>query len=205
MFGGIVETIGCITQLTTSHDCVHLTIAPKEAPTKNFNDVNIGDSIAVNGVCLTVTHIIDNTFSFTAVPQTLRLTNLGNLIVGSRVNLERSLQVNSRLGGHQVQGHIDGVGDILEMKADGEEALLVKISVPSTLAKYVVNKGYIGLDGMSITVIEAGATWFTVTFIPHTQQVTIVNEYKVGTKINIEVDVLGKYIERYMERFRAVG
>jgi riboflavin synthase len=100
------------------------------------------------------------------------------------------------MGGHSVQGHVDGLGEILEINRDNSDALLVKISLPEKLAKYVVNKGYITLDGMSITVIESTPHWFTVTFIPHTQDVTITKEYKVGSKINLEVDIIGKYIEK---------
>jgi riboflavin synthase len=190
MFGGIVETLGMITNITHRDGCTHFTIQPAIA----FDDVIIGDSIAVNGVCLTVTQFADNHFSVTLVPETLRKTNLGELTIDSGVNLERSLTPQKRIGGHYVQGHVDTTGEILEIEYDQSQAYLIKISLPENLANYVVDKGYIGLDGMSITVIEATPTWFTVTLIPHTQAVTIAQHYRVGSRINIEVDMMGKYI-----------
>jgi riboflavin synthase len=192
MFTGIVETIGILRQIVPHNDCIHFSITPKIA----FADLSIGDSVAVNGVCLTVVTLFDGGFAVTVVPETLRVTNLGFLAPESVVNLERSMKLNGRIGGHCVQGHVDAVGEIQELVADGASALLAKISISSAINKYIVNKGYITLDGMSITVIESTPEWFTVTFIPHTQEVTTVNQYKKGSKINIEVDILGKYIEK---------
>lgn len=194
MFNGIVETVGTVTDIQKMDDCIHFLITTP----KPLADLFIGESVSVNGVCLTVTRFTENTFNVTAVPETLRVTNLGALEVGSLVNLECSMKVSGRMGGHYVQGHVDGVGEILEVKTEGNAALLVKISVPATLAKYTVNKSYIALDGMSITVIQAGPDWITVTFIPHTQQVTIIKQYRKGTKINIEVDILSKYVEKLL-------
>lgn len=192
MFSGLVETIGCITRIVKLDGCHHFTITPNVP----FDDIALGDSIAVNGVCLTVTDFTVTHFHVTAVPETLRLTNLGGLTEGGVVNLERSLKVNSRLGGHFVQGHIDGVGEIMELTPDHSSAWLVKIRPPANLNKYLVNKGYITLDGMSITIIESTADWFTITLIPHTQAVTIAQHYTVSSQINIEVDILGKYVEK---------
>jgi len=192
MFTGIVETTGYITAIEMLNGCKNLSISP----VMPFDDLTIGDSIAINGICLTVTHFTATSFYVTVVPETLRLTNLNDLTLNQTVNLERSLKLGSRMGGHSVQGHVDGIGEILEINRDNSDALLVKISLPEKLAKYVVNKGYITLDGMSITVIESTPHWFTVTFIPHTQDVTITKEYKVGSKINLEVDIIGKYIEK---------
>jgi riboflavin synthase len=194
MFGGIVETLGIVNSIEMNPSHIDISITPQI----KFSDISIGDSVAVNGVCLTVTTFVNNTFSATIVPETMRLTNLGNLAVGSKVNLERALPVNGRIGGHCVQGHIDGCGDIIELQQDGNDALLVKIAVPSTLAKYFVNKGYVTIDGMSITIIEATPTWFSVTLIPHTQAVTITNEYRTGSRVNLEVDILGKYVEKLL-------
>lgn len=195
MFGGIVETIGIITDKQEEQGCTHFFIEPKD----KWHDVAIGQSIAVNGICLTATHVNTHGFSVTAVPETLRLTNLGQLAVHSSVNLERSLRVNDRIGGHIVQGHVDAVGKITQIEHDtGSSALLVTISLPEKLMKYIVAKGYITLDGMSITVITDKASSFTVTIIPHTQAVTIANYYQVGSLINIEVDMMGKYIEKLM-------
>jgi riboflavin synthase len=193
MFSGIVEAIGKINKIFPTGDCIDFTISADQ----QFDDLKIGDSIAINGVCLTITKLLANKcFNITAVPETLRVTNLGKLQENSPVNLERSIHAHSRLGGHYVQGHVDNIGEIIDIQKDGEEAILVKIKIPSILNKYIINKGYIGLDGMSITVIDATPEWFTVTFIPHTQQNTIVKNYQVGTLINIEVDMIAKYIEK---------
>ncbi|HSW68923.1 MAG TPA: riboflavin synthase [Gammaproteobacteria bacterium] len=190
MFNGMVETIGKIENIQIQNDCKHFIISSE----KYLDDLKIDDSISVNGVCLTVTNIQHHLFHVTAVPETLRLTNLNFLEIGQTVNLERSILLNARINGHYTQGHVDGVGTILDIKNEGD-AKLVKIGIPETLKKYIVKKGYVALDGMSITVISVEKNWFTVTFIPHTQKVTIVKHYSVGTLINIEVDILGKYIE----------
>lgn len=193
MFGGIIECTGKILHAREQNACRYFTISPQI----DFFDLKIGDSVAVNGVCLTVTCFTNNSFEVTAVPETLRLTNLAQLNIGCFVNLERALPLGARLGGHFVQGHIDGIGKILEIKNDmNSQAWIVKISLPQHLANYVVPKGYIGLDGMSITVIHVTDEWFTVTFIPHTQAFTITQHYQEGSFINIEVDVMGKYIEK---------
>ncbi len=194
MFTGIVETIGIIQYANSIDDCVKIRIIPHNP----FDDLQLGDSVAVNGVCLTVTDFTPQTFDVTVVPETLRLTNLGQLQPNNKVNLERSMAANARIGGHYVQGHIDSMGEIIDIKSDGKSALLIKISHDPALAKYIIKKGYIGLDGMSITVVETTPSWFTVTLIPHTQEVTIVNQYQIGTRINIEVDMLGKYIEKLL-------
>lgn len=194
MFSGIVETIGTLIHAEMREGCKYFTIAPKN----RFDDLIVGESIAVNGVCLTVTHFSADAFSVTAVPETLRLTNLELLTPHHEVNLERSLKANSRIGGHHVQGHIDTKGQILEIKKDNSDALLVKISIPQKFAKYIVDKGYISLDGMSITIIQATPEWFTVTLIPHTQAVTITQHYGQGTWVNIEVDMMAKYIEKLL-------
>jgi riboflavin synthase len=193
MFNGIIEAVGIIQSITSKSDCIHITITANES----FHDVLIGESIAVNGVCLTVTHLSKSTFQVTAVPETLRVTNLGELTEGSFVNLERAMKSQARFSGHYVQGHIDDIGEIIDIKSEGA-ALLVKISLPASINHYIIDKGYITLDGMSITVIQAARSWFTVTFIPHTQMVTIISHYRIGTKINIEVDMLGKYIEKLL-------
>ncbi len=194
MFSGIVSAVGIIQHILTKKDSIDFVILAPEI----FSDLIIGESIAINGVCLTLTHFSESCMHFTAVPETLRMTNLCELIENSRVNLERSITINTRLGGHYVQGHVDAVGEILEIRPDGDAARVVKISLPDSLGKYIVRKGYITLDGMSITVIEAASSYFTVTFIPHTQQVTIANQYRIGSKINLEVDILGKYIEKLL-------
>ncbi len=194
MFSGIVSAIGIIKKIHHKIDSIDFII---QAP-PIFNNLEIGESIAVNGVCLTVTYFENDTFHVTAVPETLRLTNLGELTENSLVNLERSITLATRLGGHYVQGHVDAMGEIRDIQPDGKTALLVKISIPKALGKYIVTKGYITLDGMSITVIDAADDWLRVTFIPHTQENTIVKHYRQGSKINLEVDILSKYIEKLL-------
>jgi riboflavin synthase len=194
MFSGIVETIGKILKLSIQDGCKHFVISPEV----EFNDLTVGDSVSVNGVCLTVTSFTANSFNVTAVPETLRLTNLDQLVEGGTVNLERAMKLNARIGGHYVQGHVDGMGEIIDIQQDNSNALLVKISIPSSFAKYMVNKGYIAIDGMSITIINAESNWFTVTFIPHTQEITVVNQYKNGTKVNLEVDMMSKHLEKLL-------
>lgn len=194
MFSGIVEIIGIIKKIEMIRDCMHITILPQ----KNLANLKIGDSIAVNGVCLTVTKKIAKQITAVIVPETLRLTNLKNLTVNAKVNLERSMKINSRVGGHYVQGHVDGEGEIIELLADGDSALTAKIRAPLSITRYMVRKGYVTIDGMSITLIEVGPEWFTVTFIPHTQEVSIVQHYGIKTRVNIEVDIMGKYIEKLL-------
>lgn len=198
MFNGIVESLGVITSIQNNSESIHFEVTTQPF----FDDLKIGDSIAINGVCLTVTNLYaeDQAFSVTAVPETLRLTNLGELIEGDCVNLERPLKMDSRIGGHFVQGHVDGIGEITEIEQDGDDdALLVTIGATPFLTKYMVQKGYVALDGMSITIVDVNEYEFTVTFIPHTQAVTIVKDYEEGTKINIEVDIMGKYIENFIQ------
>jgi riboflavin synthase len=194
MFSGIVEIVGVIKRLEFKDGCMHISILPQWV----FDDLHMGDSVSVNGVCLTVTALEKNEFSAVIVPQTQHLTNLKSLAVGSIVNLERAVKATSRIGGHHVQGHIDTCAEIIELQADGAEALLATFAVTKDISRYIVSKGYISIDGMSITVIDATATSFTVTFIPHTLQASIAQFYRLGTRVNIEVDIMGKYIEKLL-------
>ena len=191
MFTGIVECVGNIKKVVSQKDCLHLTIAPKLV----FDDLKSGDSVAINGVCLTVTAFSLDDFDVTVVPQTQLVTNLSELKQGDDVNLERAIKLHSRIGGHCVQGHVDAVGCIVSLKPEGA-AWLAVISLPAEIEKYVIKKGYITIDGMSITVIEVMKGFFSVTFIPHTQAMTVVNRYVEGCRVNIEVDMLAKYVER---------
>lgn len=194
MFNGIVETIGMIEKLSSEEDCLKLNISPMD----DFSDLKIGDSISVNGICLTITDITNKNFNVTVVPETLRKSNLNELQIKSLVNLERSIKVNDRIHGHSVQGHSDGVGKIIDIIQDGKNALLLKIEIPKSLKKYVVKKGYVALDGMSITIIEATNNWISIALIPHTIKSTIAHQYQLNSLINIEVDILGKYIEKIL-------
>lgn len=191
MFSGIVETIGTLTAVTDDHGCRTFCIQPNST----FSDLNIGESIAVNGVCLTVTEFTATTFAVTAVPETLRLTNLADLTIGSDVNLERAVLASTRMGGHYVQGHIDAVGTITDVSAD-QGASLIQIEIADALQKYIVKKGYITIDGMSLTVVDCNDHSFRFTLIPHTQRVTIAKHYHIGKRVNIEVDIMAKYVEK---------
>ncbi len=177
MFGGIVETTGQVTKIEQAEGCLQLTLAPAD---KNLlADLRLGDSVAVNGVCLTVMHLLENAFQVQAVPETLALTTLGLLLEEDQVNLERALRLSDRIGGHIVQGHVDCCGEILQLdKVSGEEnVLLAKIGYERGYENLLVRKGYVALDGMSITLIDVTPDWFTVTFIPHTRHHTVVKYY----------------------------
>ena len=189
MFTGIVEEVGTVRRVgggTLSIDAEEI-----------LTDVRLGDSIAVNGVCLTVTSFDKNHFEADVMPETVRRTSLAELRRGSLVNLERALTLASRLGGHIVSGHIDGTGRILSFTEEGN-AILLKISAEAGLLRYIIEKGSVALDGISLTVTEVTSQDFTVSLIPHTREVTILGERKAGDPINIENDVIGKYVERFL-------
>ncbi|WP_440615756.1 riboflavin synthase [Cysteiniphilum sp. 6C5] len=200
MFSGIVQEIAKV-ESVTGNEVITLIIRSEQ-----LDNCKIGDSIAINGVCLTVVTLdkVNGLVSFEAVPETLRKTTLGQLIAGSHVNLELSLRLNDFIGGHMVQGHVDGVGEVKSITHEAE-AWLVAISAPKEILKYLVNKGFITIDGMSITVIEVNDDCFTVTFIPHTIDATIVKNYQIGTKVNLEADPIGKHIHHYMEKIQHVS
>ena len=187
MFTGIVEEVGRIKSVEPKH----LTITAS----KVMSDLKVSDSINVNGTCLTVTSRDDAGFSVDVVPETLRRTNLGSLKEGSPVNLERPLAVSDRFGGHIVQGHVDGTATV-ESITDDSEALLVKFQAPPPIMRYVVEKGFITVDGTSLTVVNCGIDSFTVTIIPFTRDNTVFADRKVGDTVNIETDIIAKYVER---------
>ena len=197
MFTGIVEELGEITGRDLLSDAERLTI---RGPVVTA-DAGHGDSIAVNGVCLTVVDLMpDGRFTADVMAETLNRSNLGELQVGSRVNLERAAAVNSRLGGHIVQGHVDGTGKVVA-RAPSEHWEVVRIEVPGAVARYVVEKGSITVDGISLTVSGLGAEprdWFEVSLIPTTRELTTLGRAPVGTRVNLEVDVIAKYVERLM-------
>ena len=199
MFTGIVEEQGHILVAETNHTRDNtLTIAARTA----LIGTAIGDSISVSGVCLTVTHLTDASFNVGLSPETLRCTNLGELRVGSAVNLERALTYGGRMGGHYVQGHVDGVGHISAIRAEGESKFIT-ITPPAELLTYIVMKGYIAIDGVSLTVAALDATSFGIAMIAHTQSVVTMGQQTVGTPVNIEVDIMAKYIERMITPWRA--
>lgn len=192
MFTGIVEELGTIQKISTEA----LTISCQ----KILDDLKIGDSIAVNGVCLTVTSFEKNFFVADVMPETFRKTNFNQLKIGSPVNLERALTLQSRLGGHIVSGHIDGIGKIQSIYSENQ-AKIFKITCEKNLLHYIVKKGSICIDGISLTVVDVNLPqkFFTVSLIPHTQTITILHTKKIGDTCNLETDILAKYIERFFQ------
>ena len=191
MFTGIVEEIGVVARVQRTGKGYDLTIRAK----KVLEGTQLGDSIAVNGTCLTVTHLASDRFNVGLAPETRSRTNLVHLRDGQRANLERSLTPTSRMGGHFVQGHIDGVGTVTAFRP-GEDTLWVTTTAPDELMRHIVPKGFIALDGVSLTVVDVIDNSFTVTLVAYTQQHITLPEQHVGYKVNIEVDVLGKYVEK---------
>jgi len=166
---------------------------------KVLEDTNPGDSISVNGACLTVTSIGKDNFSVDVMPETIRRTNLGRLHYGDLVNLERAILAGGRLGGHFVQGHVDDVGEILSLQPE-EGAWIARISAPANLMAYVVTKGFIAVDGVSLTVVEYDDFSFSVSLVAYTREHTTLGNKKPGDRVNLEVDIVAKYIERLKQR-----
>jgi riboflavin synthase len=193
MFTGIIESLGSVAAIDTADSSSRLTIRG------NVTDgTALGDSIAVNGVCLTATSVGDDTFTADVMAETLRRSTLGDLRPGDAVNLERAATVTTRLGGHLVQGHVDGVGR-LTGRAPAGEFDEVSIELPADLLAYVVEKGSIAVDGISLTVAAVTDTGITIGLIPETLQRTTLGRRAVGDAVNIEVDVIAKYVERLLE------
>lgn len=186
MFTGIVEEVAIVTAL----DNGRLTVSA----TKVLPGMKLGDSMAVNGTCLTVVDYSEAGFRVDLSPETLRRTSLGNLTTGAEVNLERPLAVSDRLGGHIVQGHVDATGRITSMKPEGE-SVIYRVSAPKKLLPYIVEKGFIAVDGISLTVVKKGASSFTLSVIPYTLNNTNLKEKSRGDRVNLEVDILAKYVE----------
>lgn len=193
MFTGIIEEIGTIKSINSTGISSQLCISANTI----LKDTKIGDSIAVNGVCLTVTSIKSNLFTADVMAETLRRSNLGSLIPQSKVNLERAMPANGRFGGHIVSGHIDGTGTIVETKPEGN-AVWIKINCSDNLLKYIIHKGSITIDGISLTVAKVTDSDFSVSIIPHTAANTTLLQKKSGDVVNLENDVVGKYIEKLL-------
>lgn len=191
MFTGIIEEIGTVRSLERGTDSARLNVLAKTA----CAETRVGDSVAVNGVCLTVTRFFRGGFTADIMAETLTRTSLANLRSGSRVNLERALTLSSRVGGHLVSGHIDGTGIILSIRKKGI-AYLYQIECAPALLRYIIEKGSVALDGISLTVCAVSDTGFDVSIIPHTAANTILWDKKTGDKINIECDQLAKYQEK---------
>lgn len=193
MFTGIIEAVGNIRDVKGSEDglSIHVSVPP------SFDDIKIGDSIAVNGVCLTAKSVSRGSFTADVSAETMRKTAFGRLRAGVKVNLERALRLSDRLGGHIVTGHIDGTARLKARRDEGESVKLT-FSLGNELLRYVINKGSIAIDGTSLTVNEVGDGIFTVNIIPHTAINTAILDKIAGDEVNIEVDIIGKYVERLL-------
>jgi len=199
MFTGIVEETGVVAGIQPTADSIRLTIQARTAA----RGVRLGDSVAVNGCCLTVVKMISakggRRLRFDLLQETWERTNLSSLTVGAAVNLERALAVGDRLGGHFVTGHIDGTGTITRWERSGQDHVL-DIAAPADVRRYVVFKGSVAVDGISLTVAAVTKAGFRLWIIPHTFQVTALRERQVGDRVNLEADLLGKYVERFVKR-----
>jgi riboflavin synthase len=194
MFTGIIEEVGTIEQIRQSGEAIVMTIGAK----KILEDVHLGDSIAVNGVCLTVTSFTNRSFTVDVMPETVRATSLRTLTKGSKVNLERAMAANGRFGGHFVSGHVDGIGEIVR-KWPLANAVYYEIKIPKELRKYMILKGSVAVDGTSLTIFGLTDDTFTISLIPHTRAETILGDKQPGDIVNIECDIIGKYVAQFME------
>lgn len=199
MFTGIIEDIGHIESIEAINNDAGLLLTI--ASEKIVSDVNLGDSISVNGICLTVTNYTDTNFQVEVMPETIAKTSLEGIANNSRVNLERAMRANARFGGHIVSGHIDGIGKITAIEADGI-ANWYTIQTSKLLMRYIIMKGSIAIDGTSLTVAGVEGDTFKVSIIPHTSEQTIFSTYQVGSIVNIENDIVGKYIEQFTVKER---
>jgi riboflavin synthase len=196
MFTGIIQAKGSIVALERRGGDVRLSVQSDGLP---FASYDVGESIAVNGVCLTAVALRDDGFDTDVSVETLDVTSLGGLGIGDSVNLEPSLSLGDRLGGHLVSGHVDCLGAVTSRAADAR-SIRIALEIPDEFARYVARKGSVTIDGVSLTVNDVSATSFEVNIIPHTAEVTIIGDYAVGTKVNVEVDLLARYIERLLAK-----
>ncbi len=191
MFTGIVEEVGSVISISSNG----MTVGAE----KVMSDLKLGDSIAVNGACVTAVSLAANEFSVDLSPETMRRTSLGDLSAGGSVNLERALSASDRMGGHIVQGHVDGTGRITSTKEEGD-SIIFRVRVPSRLMPYIVEKGFIAVDGISLTVVKVGTSSFTLAVIPYTLRNTNLETLSVGARVNLEADILAKYVENLLKR-----
>ncbi len=193
MFTGLVAELGTVQRLERQGDSYHLTVNA----VKVMHNLKIGDSVAVNGACLTVVQMQDSAFTADVMPETVRLTNIGSLHAGDRVNLERTLRLCDGLDGHIVSGHVEGLGTIISRKPEGI-ANVVEIKTEPRLLRYILPKGSIAIDGISLTVTAVTENSFAVAVIPHTAKETTMGFKNIGDKVNLETDIIGKYVERLL-------
>jgi len=194
MFTGIIQAVGHIQKLEQKGGDVRLTLNTGDL---ELSDTDLGDSIAVNGVCLTAVEYTDNGFVADVSAETLSTTSLGFLKQGSPVNLEKALTLNTALGGHLVSGHVDGLGTLLSQRNDGR-SIRYEFSVPQSLAHYIAEKGSVTIDGTSLTVNHVDGNIFGVNIVPHTRENTVFRHYEINTRVNIEVDIIARYLERLL-------
>jgi riboflavin synthase len=197
MFTGLIQDTGTIQSITNNREGREFVIR-----TALIADIKIDDSVATNGVCLTATQIQDGTYRCQAIPMTLEKTTLGLLKEGDKVNLELSLRAQDRLGGHMVQGHVNGVGQIIDIKDMGK-TWEFRVSFPTDLRKYMISEGSIAIDGISLTIARLSETELTLAIIPHTLEKTTLGSKKIGDSVNVEVDMVAKYIENFLQRGNA--
>ncbi len=195
MFTGIIEAVGCMasSETTGGDRRVHI-----QTGALDLVGVALGDSIAVNGVCLTVADLPGDGFVADVSAETLSLTTLGGLAAGARVNLERSLTPATRMGGHMVSGHVDGLAEVISRHPDARSERFV-LRAPDELARYIARKGSVALDGTSLTVNEVRGSEFSINIVPHTLDHTVIGDYRPGTRVNLEVDVIARYLERLLQ------
>jgi riboflavin synthase len=200
VFTGLVEGIGAITALQPQAEGLRLSVS---APF-NLAEVKLGDSIAVSGPCLTVVALTPHQFTVEVSPETLQRTNLGRKVVGAKVNLERALKVGDRLGGHIVSGHIDCLGTVTRLR-QGPRHWTLTVQLPHPWSRYVIEKGSVAVDGVSLTVNTVHGEEFSVNIIPHTAQQTTLQDLRVGDQLNVETDIIGKYVEKLLQAHRPAG
>ncbi len=194
MFTGIIEALGHVAAMQPRNGDLRLRIATDKL---DLRDVAIGDSIATNGVCLTVVELTGDGYWADVSRETLAFTTIGEWRIGSAVNLEKALMAQSRLGGHIVSGHVDGIGEVIK-RSDDARSIRFTVRAPNELAKYIAHKGSICVDGTSLTVNAVNGSDFELNIIPHTAQVTVIGAYRSGTRVNLEVDVIARYLERLL-------
>lgn len=200
MFSGIVEEIGRVERVSQSSAGLAMTINCSTV----LEGTRLGDSIAVDGVCLTVASMTATSFTANVQPVTARLSTLGGRRIGDRLNLERALAAGQRMGGHYVQGHVDGTGTITGKRGEGA-SILIDIEAPDDVLRYIVERGFISVDGASLTVMTLGSGSFTVSLVYHTQQNITLPDLAVGAPVNLEIDVIAKYVERLVQPYRDTG
>jgi len=195
MFTGIIEATGLVAALSEKTDGLRLRIATREL---DLSDVKLGDSIAVNGVCLTIVDLPGDGFWSDVSKETLSKTGIGRLRIGDQINLEKAMHASSRFGGHMVSGHVDGIGQILSREDAGRFTRFL-VRAPKELGKYIARKGSVSVDGISLTINEVSGSDFVLTIVPHTLNATVMGDYRVGTYVNLEVDIVARYLERLLD------